>query len=259
MSAGQGGGLTLNRALAGVFLVAGVALVFWIAQEIGANFDRQALIEKEDFGSLRETLDEDFSGEVLETETGNVTVYDYSNYQDLDKLYHDQASDLTLVNSVTGNQRKVAGDDRRVIWFNTVDRDVLGATSDVSASENGRKSFAYVARLATRQMYQDGASDLVVGNLATLAQKQIAQDVYYVDQIGIGPQRDQISVLYWDSETSARHIIVSVDTLTVVQSTQVELPEMESFQLDMEEVLAGEREDAAEAANERRIKPRPQD
>lgn len=259
MSDGKGGVITLNRTLAGVFLVAGIALVFWIAQEIGANFERQALIEKEDFGSLRDTLDEDFSGDEIETENGAVVVYEYSDNQALDNLYYDQASDLTLVSAITGKQRKVAGDNRRVIWFQTVERGVPALNAETNQTASEQKSFAYAARLATRDMYLKGVSDLVVGNLETLEQKQIAQGVPYIDRIEVGPERDQIAILYWDSDTSARHIIVSAETLSVVKSTKVELPQLDAYQLDMEDVLLSEREDAVEAAQERRTKPRPQD
>lgn len=252
-----------------LFMIVAAALLFWIGQSISTNFARQALIEEERFGSLREDLDEDFSGDTIAVEGGEILIYEYSKNQDLDRIYYDQASDITIMNAATGQQRKISGDDRKVIWFRSVrgkGQEAKPSSSAPRASEVNEAvamiientaqvsrdtgpAFAYVARLATRDMYKEGVSDLVVGNFKTFEQKQIAADVPYVEKVMRGPEEGQVSILYWVDMTSARHVIVDTNSLNVVQETAVALPEMQSFLLDLEDDQAIDRDEAIDRAD----------
>ncbi|QFT78138.1 hypothetical protein [Erythrobacter sp. THAF29] len=251
----------LQRVTLVLFLITPLALLWWIGQSIAGNFARQALIEEKDFGSLREKLDEDFAGKEIRTLSGNVLVYEFSKNQDLDDLNYDQVSDVTLVHSKTGNQRKISGDERKVIWFQTVksNRPEEPDTADENESVDP-PAFAYVARLATRDMYKKGVSDLVVGNLETLAQRQIAEGVPFVDSVGEGPEKGQVALVYWDSPDSARFALVSSDTLEILRTEQVELPAASSFLLDLQLDQTIDRDEAIEKAVQaaaRRPKPKP--
>lgn len=262
MSLSERIGAILHRAALVTFLLAALALVWWLGQSIAGNFARQALIEDEDFGALREVLDEDFSGEEIETDAGTILVYNYSKDQNLDELEYDQVSDLTLLDPATGRQRKLADDDRRVIWFKTIEgSDVRTVDARASEGERGKpRAFAYVARLASREMYKKGISDLVVGNFRRLEQREIAKNVPYVDSVSKVPGQDQVALVYWDSPSTARFAVISADTLEVVRTDEVALPEAASFNLDQELDQAIARDEAIERATQaaaRGPKPKP--
>lgn len=252
----------LQRVTLVLFFVGALALLWWLGQSIAGNFARQALIEEENFGSLREKLDEDFSGEEIRTVNGSVLVYDYSENQDLEELYYDQASDVTLLNPTTGKQRKISGDERKVIWFQTINGGPIESVANaIGEKREEPPAFAYAARLATRAMYQEGVSDLVIGNLETLEQRQIAEGVPFVDAVGEGPENGQVSLVYWDSRSSARYAVVSADSLGIVRSEEVALPDAASFKLDLQLDQTIDRDEAIEEAKQaaaRRPKPKPQ-
>lgn len=217
-----------------VILVA-LAFLFWFYQKIDANFQRQALIEDKEFGALREELDDDFTGREIATVNGPVLLYAYSKKQDLEDMMFDEASDHTLVDARTGKERRLAGDDRRVVWFRTVDREIPRPDAKEDEPQIERQAFAYVARLATRQMYLDGTSDLVVGNMATLEQRKVVEGVSFIDAVLPGEGENEVSILLWLGPEKARHLVVDTNTLQIVRSRDLGLPEAQTFLLDQEE------------------------
>lgn len=209
-----------------------IAFAFWFYQKIDANFERQALIENKEFGALREELDEDFTGDEIVAIDGPVLLYGYSKKQPLDVINFDEASGHTLVNPRTGEERELSGDGRKAIEFRTVEREVPLTDPEEDGPQTERRAFAYVARLATRQMYLDGTSDLVVGNLQTLEQREIAKGVSFLDAVVPGENDDEIAIVLWLGPQNPRHMVIDTSTLEVVSERDISMPEASTFMLD---------------------------
>lgn len=238
MSAAETASTALRIAVRLLVALAALVFMFWLYQKIDANFQRQALIEEQEFGALREELEEDFTGDEIAGIDGPVLVYGYSKKQELDQLRYDQASDLTLAIGKNGVQRRVADDDRRVIWFKTIEREVdvpAGEDDDTGRPGKEMRAYAYVARLATRQMYLDGKSDLVVGSLSSLDQREIAQGVPFLDTVTQAEGENEVALLFWTGSDTARHVVIDVSSMEMTQSRDVDLPDKDSFTLDRED------------------------
>ena len=232
MSASETAVTTLRIIVRVLIIVVLIAFAFWFYQKIDANFERQALIEDKEFGALREELDEDFTGEKIAAIDGPILVYGYSKKQALDTISFDEASDHTLVNPRTGEERQLAGDGRKVISFRKVEREVPIANPEEDGPQTERRAFAYVARLATRQMYLDGTSDLVVGNLQTLEQREIAKGVSFLDAVVPGEGDNEIAIVFWLGPENPRHMVIDATTLEVVSARDISVPEASTFILD---------------------------
>lgn len=215
-----------------LIIVVLIAFAFWFYQKIDANFERQALIENKEFGALREELDEDFTGDKISAIDGPVLLYGYSKKQPPDTIIFDEASDHTLLNPRTGEERQLAGDGRKVIEFRKVEREVPLTDPQEDGPQTENRAFAYVARLATRQMYLDGTSDIVVGNLQTLEQREIAKDVSFLDAVVPGEGDNEIAIVLWLGPENPRYMVIDASSLEVVSERDISMPEASSFILD---------------------------
>jgi len=220
----------VRRVTAIAFLLVPLALLIWIGQSMMLNSQRQDLIEKKEFGFLREERAEDYAGETFATSDGEIMLYEFASDQDLNRISIDEASDLTWLHAASGRERRIANDDeRKVIWLEVIGRTIESEDRDEPARY---ENFAYVARLATREMYAEGISDIVVGTLPGLEQRTIAEDAPFVDAVAVGDNDQDFALVYWDNDRSARRVVINGTTLATISSDTVNLPPPDTFSIN---------------------------
>lgn len=220
----------IRRLTAVAFLLLPLALIGMIGHQIWVSAKRAELIEERDFGYDREELKEDYAGEEIQTEIGTVMAYHFGEDRNLSILYLDEASDFTLVHPESGRQTKITGDDRRVISFKSVRKDFPDPDGE---DEDATKSLAvaYVAQLATKEMYAKGVTDIVVGRFSDFQQVVVASNVPYLDAVSMASDEDQFALVFWEAKDVLKRVVFDIETLAIIKNEIVDLPDPDFFEL----------------------------
>ncbi len=193
-------------------LIGACFIAFIFAPSVVAQDAESLIVDDKDYGYRLPVDIVKYSGDEIEVEGGKIVSYRQSD--PYDEYEAAEGANATFVDMMTGKTQLVVPEDsgQMVFYLNVIYRKAEPSIG-----------IGYVARVGTKEDYEAGRIDVIVGRFSDLSQKLLFSDVRFLDS-PTHIDGSTISMIVWPLDRKAKYVTVDLASFDITTSESVEIP-----------------------------------